>query len=118
VRVTGSRPVCKSGISLNYLIFKDHAAIELYIDCDQDAQGTRNKQILDALHGQRTEIEQEYGEPLEWQRLDGKRASRIRCTIPGGSLTTPETWGTLQDKMISAMIRFEKAVVPRLKLVV
>lgn len=113
-----STGVGKSGISLGYLILRDHAAIELYIDCDQDAQGTRNKQILDALYRQRKEIEQEYGGSLVWQRLDDKKASRIRCTIPGGSLATPETWGTLQDKMISAMIRFEMALVPRLKLLV
>lgn len=80
--------------------------------------GTHNKEILDALQDQKTAIEQEYGGPLKWQRLDNKRASRIRGIVPGGGLTTPETWDALQEKMIPAMIRFEKALVPRLKLIV
>jgi len=110
--------VGKSGISLSYLILKDQAGLELYIDCDQDALGTRNKEIFDALYAQKKAVESEYGGPLEWHRLDGKRASRVRAVISGGGLTTPETWSDVQDRMIAAMIRFEKAVVPRLKKVV
>jgi len=110
-----STGVGKSGISLNYGIYRDHGGVDLYIDCDIDPTGPRNKAIFDALHEQRMAIEEEYGQPLEWQRLDGKRACRIRSTMSGGGLTSPETWDQLQDRMIADMIRFEKALVPRLK---
>ena len=110
-----STGVGKSGISLNYLILKDQGGLELYIDCDPDAQGAKNKAIFDALYAQRVAIEGEYGRSLEWQRLDNKRASKIRSTIPGGGLTSPEQWDQLQDRMISDMLRFDKAVVARLK---
>ena len=108
----------KGGITLSYLLFQDRAGVELYIDCDPEMPGTRNKEIFDALQEQKAAIEQEFGKSLEWQRLDGKRASKIRGAVPGGGLMTPETWDALQDNMIPAMIRFEKALVPRLKLIV
>ena len=107
--------VGKGGINLSYLVLRESAALELYIDCDQQPSGAQNKKILDALFEQRVEIEVEYGRPLEWMRLDDKRASKIRSIIPDGGLSTPESWGQLQDRMISAMILFEQALVPRLK---
>jgi hypothetical protein len=113
-----STGVGKSGITLNYGIYKDHGGVDLYIDCDVDSAGARNKEIFDQLREQQVSIEEEYGRPLEWQRLDTKRAARIRSTISGGGLATPEAWDSLQDEMIASMIRFEKALVPRLKQVV
>jgi hypothetical protein len=48
--------------------------VELYIDyADKDV----NKRLFDSLFIQRGQIESRLGEPLEWERLDQKRASRI-----------------------------------------
>ncbi len=104
----------KSGITFNYNILMDGAAVDIYIDHDQET-GNKNKIIFDALHGQKDQIEKEFGEPLDWQRLDDKRASRIVKRIPGSGLSSPEdTWPDLQDKMIDAMTRFVAAIRPRL----
>jgi len=48
--------------------------VELYIDyADKDV----NKRLFDSLFSQRGHIEGCLGEPIEWERLDQKRASRI-----------------------------------------
>lgn len=47
---------------------------ELYID-RQDANW--NKWLFDSLYAQKTAIEQQFGNSLEWERLDDKQASRI-----------------------------------------
>lgn len=50
------------------------ARAEIYIDLrDQD----KNKALFDALKAREHEITSKYGSPLEWERLDDKRASRI-----------------------------------------
>jgi len=68
------------------------------------------------LYAQKDEIEAEFGGHLEWQRLDDKRASHITKRFPDRRLTSPEEeWPELQDTMIDAMIRFEKALRPRLQ---
>ncbi len=103
----------KSGVAFNYNIWTNAGGVELYIDYAHDA-GQKNKTIFDALYAQRDAIEREFEGPLEWSRLDEKRASRIGKHIPGGGLTQPDTWPTLQDQMIDAMIRLDRALRPRL----
>ncbi|MEZ4667860.1 MAG: DUF4268 domain-containing protein [Anaerolineae bacterium] len=103
----------RSGVNYNYLILKDGAGIDLYIDVgDHD----KNKNIFDRLHEQREAIEAEFGEPLDWRRLDDKRASRIvRSYVGEGSLHEQERWHGLQDLMINAMIRFDKVFRKRIR---
>ncbi|MGQ9910453.1 MAG: DUF4268 domain-containing protein [Candidatus Flexifilum sp.] len=60
-----------SGIVYNYLIWKDSAAVEVYIDVGDKQQ---NKHYFDRLYSQREQIEREFGDALEWRRLDEKRA--------------------------------------------
>lgn len=74
-----------------------------------------NKAIFDALLAERESIEQEFGEPLDWQRLDNRCACRIqkRWSDRGG-LGDREAWNDLQELMIEAMTRFERAFKQRL----
>lgn len=103
----------RAGVTYIYLIFKDGAGIALYIDT---GNYDINKAIFDALFAQRDEIENEFGEPLEWQRMDDKRASRIgKRWDDRGSLREREKWADLQEMMIDAMTRFEAAISKRLQ---
>ncbi|MDX2140659.1 MAG: DUF4268 domain-containing protein [Chloroflexota bacterium] len=100
-----------SGINLSYLILKDNAGIELYIDVGD--QG-RNKAIFDTLEQDKDAIHTEFGSPLEWRRLNDKRASRIIKLFQTGSLYQVDTWEELQNEMIAAMIRLDRVFRPRI----
>ena len=102
----------KSGVTFNYLVLKDGAGIELYINTTDHE---RNKIIFDSLLQQKVEIESEFGDSLTWGRLDDKRASRIR-KIYGeyGNLKEPETWPVLQEMLIDKMILLDKTLRKRI----
>jgi Domain of unknown function (DUF4268) len=103
------------GLNLNYVVTQDESAVELYIDRGKDSEG-ENKAIFDQLQANQALIEEAFGGPLSWERLEGKKASRIRFTQTGGGYSSPEeTWPKLQDGIISAMIRLEQALRPFLK---
>lgn len=104
----------KSGLRYTYGIYKSESSIELYID---RGKGTKdeNKAVFDQLFANQTEIERIFEGKLDWQRLDDRRASRIQKKFTIGGFMDEEKWPEMQDKMIDAMIRFEKALSPYIR---
>jgi hypothetical protein len=88
------------------------AQVEIYIDC---GEATENKRAFDALRKQTESIEDEFGGELEWQRLDDRRACRIRHRIRGHGLLDRDHWANLQDEMCDAMTRLHKALQPKIE---
>lgn len=85
--------------------------VELYIDT-LDAQ--KNKRIFDALMAHKQSIEKSMGEPLSWERLDSRRASRIAYYHPG-SIDDPEpSLVALRAKAIDTLRRLHEAILPQL----
>jgi hypothetical protein len=84
---------------------------ELYID---QGDAAKNKTLFDSLLSQREAIEREFKEPLEWERLDDRRASRIAAyregsiDLPDGSLAEIRAWA------VDALLRLKQVVGPRL----
>jgi hypothetical protein len=75
-----------------------------------------NRAIFEQLYKHQPEIEQVFGGELSWERLEGKRACRIRFTSQeGGYRSQEEEWPEIQDNVIYAMDRLEKALRPHLK---
>ncbi|MCB9438280.1 MAG: DUF4268 domain-containing protein [Anaerolineales bacterium] len=102
-----------SGIEFRYLVRRFDADVDLYIDHDT---GEGNRQLLEKLHAYRETIEESFGDVLEWEVSESSRACRIRKRIKvGGYRSAPEEWPTIQDALIDAMIRLEKALRPYLK---
>lgn len=100
----------KSGVSYNYNVWTDSTAADLWIQTEDAAY---NKRIFDNLHGQREKIESAFGGPLIWDRLDDKRAARVRAEVKVGGLYEPELhWPKIQDALIDAMDRLVKALKP------
>jgi hypothetical protein len=102
----------KSGLGYNYVVRMSDGQVELYID---RGDADENKSIFDALQARREEIEQVFGEPLEWQRLNERRASRIRYVIPNGGLRDDDRWPEIQERLIDAMVRLERALKPEIR---
>ena len=89
-----------------------------FIDCDglarvESWRGTSKS--FNHLHKSKQAIEASFGEPLEWEALDGKRACRIRKTVAVAGWRDEENWPAAQDQMIDAMIRLERALRPHLR---
>jgi len=99
----------RNGFGYAFVIRMDDAQIELYIDRG-DAE--MNKRLFEKLLAQKELIEQEFGKPLDWQRLDEKRACRLRYVIEGAGLMDREQWPEIQKRMIESMVGFQKAVQP------
>jgi len=102
------------GLSFSYSVTKHQSGIELYIDKGKDCQ-EENKNIFDKLYSNKEEIEMSFGEPLEWLRLDDKRASRIRKMFNEGGYLDEGNWPKVHEAMVEAMIRLHKAISPHIQ---
>jgi hypothetical protein len=63
------------GVTFNFEAGKKYGRAELYIDRSEKEE---NKLIFDQLSGKKDSIEKAFGDGLTWERLDDKRASRIK----------------------------------------
>lgn len=100
------------GLNLNYTVTQDTCVAELYIDRGKDSEAENNN-IFDQLAAHKDEIENAFGGPLCWERLEGKRACRISYLQTGGGYRSPEeAWEPLQDGIIHAMDRLARALSP------
>lgn len=112
--LTGKTPI--PGICFNYTIAQENCAAELYIDRKDAAE---NKSIFDQLFLQRDAIEQVFGQPLVWERLDHKRCCRIKVDIEsGGYKTDSPDLNEVQIELVETMTRLEAALSERLAAVV
>lgn len=103
-----------TGVAFNYTITYKYGQAELYIDRGKD-RDKENKKIFDLLHSHRQEIEKDFGDKLNWERLEDRRACRICKRFDYAALGDRDKWGKLQDDMIDAMMRLEGALRRHLK---
>jgi len=101
----------KSGIPYNFVITKNESGVELYIDRGKEAD-EENERIFNTLYKSKDKIETNFGGKLDWQRLEGKRACRIKKYVKGGYRDSEEEWNSIHTKLVDIMIRFEKAFKP------
>ena len=97
------------GLWWNYVVLQTQTRVELYIDFWEQE---KNKAMFDHLFGQRQEIEAVLGRPLEWERLDNKRASRVSLKLDGGWLEKGSR-EALYPKLIACMEKFHAILKPR-----
>ncbi len=85
---------------------------EVYLGMDEQQT---NKAIFDALEKEKVSIEAEFGEPLRWERLDDRTASRVALYRPGSVEDDPETLREIQAWAVDRLLRFRKVFGPRLQ---
>ncbi len=102
----------KQGIGYNYSIRKNEGQVELYIDRGKE-KGEENKEIFEQIFKNKEDIENIFGEALDWEGLEGKRACRISKRISvGGYRDEEEKWPRVHEAMVDSMIRLEKSLKP------
>lgn len=103
----------KTGFSYSYVVLMDGARVGLVIDTGDDAL---NGHYFKQLYEKKDEIEAAFGDSLEWREKEGKRAREISYIIRDkGGLQDREKWAELQEAMIDAMVRLEKALSPHIQ---
>ena len=103
-----------TGLGLNYIIRKTDARVELYIDSNRDT-GDENKKVFEKLLGSKDAIEKSFGDPLNWEALEGKRACRISKKIEIAGWQNEDRWPEAHEAMIEAMIALESSLRPHIK---
>ena len=68
-----------SGCTYNLIFSKNETRVELYL---QRSDAAENKWLFDQLEREREELEGRFGDRLQWQRLDERKASRICFSHP------------------------------------
>lgn len=101
------------GLGYNYVVVQEYGIAELYID---RGDAIENKRIFDQLLAGKDEIGKAFGGTLAWERLDTKRACRVKHVIERGGYRSPESqWPELQAEMVETMIKLEAALKPGLE---
>lgn len=100
------------GLGFNYSIVQELSIAELYMD---RGNAEENKRFFDQMFSKKHELEERFGAPLIWERLDLKRACRIKFIIERGGYRNPESeWPQIHSEMIDAMNKLEAALKPEL----
>jgi len=102
-----------SGVPVSAVFAGDGTArVELYIDL-----GTveANKALFDWLLNQKASIETQVGFPLQWERLDAKRASRICVSRSGSIESSAEELEQIRKWQIEKLLIFKRVFAPLVK---
>jgi hypothetical protein len=101
-----------SGASFNCVIAMSHTRVEVYISRSNKDE---NKFIFDELKKLQDQIEDTFGSKLIWQRLDDKKASRIKYELSGVNYFNEEDWPKIITFLVESMHRMTKAFKAPLK---
>ena len=71
-----------------------------------------NKELFDTFAEHKEEIEKALGFALDWDRLEGKKASVISTDIPGLNFGKQDNYPELMDEIIDKVLLFKKAFTP------
>ncbi len=94
-----------SGVGFVFSIGKSFARTEVYMSRSNTEE---NKFVFDKLFKHKDEIEVQTG-ALEWERLENKKACRIKQELRNVSLYEKDDWDKMVDFLIASMIKIETA---------
>lgn len=88
----------------NFVITKALCRVELYLDRTKE----ENKFLFDELLKSQAKIQEHFDQPLSWERLDNKKASRVKLEIPA-NVFDEAMWEAMFEFLIDSMPKMEKA---------
>lgn len=94
-----------SGCGYYLILLKKGARVEVYL---RRPEKKENKWIFDQLAREKETLEHSFGNKLNWQRLDGKTASRISLFCPFDGYNR-DVWPEMIDWMCEHIVRLEEA---------
>jgi len=100
------------GVGYNFAISKKYVRVELYID---RGELNENNLIFEKLQAQKESIENNFGYDLIWEKLEEKRACRIKHENSNVNVFEKENWTEMIGFLTDGMIRLEKAFKEPLK---
>lgn len=95
-----------AGIGVNLVVTKKYARVEVYIN-----RGTKekNKEAFDFFFNLKDQIENAFGNKLEWTKMEDKVTSRIKYQMNGVNIFNEEDWQKMTEFIIDGAIRLHKA---------
>ncbi len=115
---TGAQPFYSIGFwkgkgKFAFCIGKTNYRVELYFQDDAE------KKLIDGMAKYKDEIQSKQKEPLEWERLEGKKASRIKLEMPQdihanlqGKFNEEKSWEEIVSWYVITMKQFYSQLYP------
>ena len=101
-----------SGLHYNMIFGTRFIRVEFYLS---KSNGALNSFAFNWLQSKREQIEQMFGQPLEWQPLEGKKACRIKFSKDLLQGYDEENWPDLQAWLMAHITALEKAISPHIE---
>jgi hypothetical protein len=100
----------KYGLSYQFVIHKHDVQVLFGINRAKE----ETKEIFDKLSVHKEEINSKFVGELDWQQRPELKSSQVVNYISIGGYLDGEKWSQIQDAMIDAMIRLDKALKPHI----
>lgn len=100
------------GCTFNFIVTKYYASVELLIGKSIKED---NKKIFDFLLLDKDGIENTYGYPLIWERLDNRKSSRISDKLFEVNINNKDDWDKIKEFLCERMVKLEKSLKDPLK---
>lgn len=98
----------------NMAVTRDASRVELYIDSPVAAD---NRAVLTALLAHKDAVERDFGGPLEWSVVEGRRATAVIARLAHGGWEDESTWPAAAQAMVTTMDRLYRALHKHVKAV-
>lgn len=95
-----------SGVNLNLVISKKFARSEIYFNRGSQEE---NKELFDFVKNMQAEIENKFGHPLEWERMDDKVSCRIKYQLNDVSIFDKDDWSEMIEFLCITSTKMEEA---------
>ena len=94
-----------TGVTINIVISKSNARCEIYINRGKKEE---NKKVFDFYLQHKEEIEKEFGDTLQWERMNDKVSARIKYQLDDVNVFQKDDWPKMTQFLINTSQKMEK----------